>query len=262
MKQKQRKKCVPQCKFFSKYLFHINWNVSFWKKKALVLIFLYYMWFWKEISFWTPLKWIKDLTFPKCLILRMKFHYNALNIQSFMLKSICNLLKENMFHFLPLYVTRSNCKYLVHNQDFCFHGSQSICTVFIKTLIDISWCRKKQMNNRLKGKQQKAIFILNPTNLNFTDFTLPTPSLQGIVQELWISQDLAPCCNIKCISSITSPNCYWTACIHTVQGLKGTGREGYSSHHLLVTANVLYRAVFKIHSKVPFWDKFYLDGFT
>lgn len=146
---------------FSKYLFHINWNVSFWKKKCSGFDFMYYMWFWKEVSFWTPLKLIKDLTFPKSLILRIKLPYNALNTRSFMLKRIHNLLKENTFHFLPLYVTRSNCKYLIHNKErflFLREHLHSLC----KKFIDVSWCCKRWMNNRLNVKHRKQYLLQTP----------------------------------------------------------------------------------------------------
>lgn len=98
------------------------------------------------------------------------------------------------------------------------------------------WCYLVLREPYEKQTEWKAIFIPNLTNLTITDSTFPTPILQGAVQELWTSQNLAPRCDAKCISSITSPNCYCTACIHTAQGLRGLGRDSYSSHHLLATA--------------------------
>lgn len=159
----------------------------------------------------------------------MKFHYNALNTQSFLPKRIRNLLKENMFHFLPLHVTRSNCKHLVHNQDFCFHRSQNFCT---ESLQKTSLTLVGAARNKWKTDWMESNIYSKPHQPDHHGFhffnTHPSECSAGAL-------NFAPHCDAKCISSITS-NWYCTACIHTVQGLRGLGRDGYSSHHLLVTA--------------------------
>lgn len=132
----KEKKCALQWKISSEYLFQI----SNFLKNFSGLDFMYYMQFLKAASFQIPLKWFIDPTFPNCLILRIKFHFSTPKTQRFCQK-INTFFWQNFF--LPLYVTRSNCTYLFHNQDFCFCGSKSIFTVCKKILLLICATRTK-----------------------------------------------------------------------------------------------------------------------
>lgn len=80
---------------------------------------------------------LKILLFLSTLFSEWNFITVHLKHKSFLPKNKHFLLKENnfFFFFLPLYVTRSNFKYLLHNQDFCFYGSKSICTVSAKKIL-------------------------------------------------------------------------------------------------------------------------------